>query len=83
MHVQALSLWKIIEHKLIKGTNAEDLKIYQISLSSHKNNMPEVSHFNSIYSLEIYEMFVYKHTETIEYVIKQATFKKTTSFTGK
>ena len=51
--------------------------------------MPKVSHFNSIYlllelcALEIYEMFVYKHTETIEYVKKQATFKKTTSFTGK
>ena len=32
--------------------------------------MPNVSHYNTISEIilpEIYEMFVYKHTETIEY----------------
>ena len=36
--------------------------------------MPKVSHYNSllfeIYAPEIYEMVVYKHTETIEYLKK-------------
>ena len=34
--------------------------------------MLKVSHYNTIYfeiyALETYEMFVYKHTETIEYI---------------
>ena len=34
--------------------------------------MPKVSHYNTvylkIYAPVLYEMFVYKHTETIEYV---------------
>ena len=36
--------------------------------------MPRVLHYNTVYFVryetEIYEMFVYKHTETIEYVKK-------------
>ena len=50
-----------------------------MSLSSHKNNMPKISDY--IYHLlfelcatKIYETFVYKHTETVEYVKKQPTF---------
>ena len=44
-----------------------------ISSSSDKNIVPEVSHCNTVFFFEIYapgiyEMFVYKHTETIEYV---------------
>ena len=51
----------------------------QISLSLHKNNVPKVLHRNSIYFFEIYapeiyEMYVYKHTETIEYVKKKPNF---------
>ena len=45
----------------------------QISLSSHKNNVPKVSEYDNIYFFklcapEIYETFVYEHAETIEYV---------------
>ena len=47
--------------------------------SSHKNNMPTISHNNTFYFLRllftfrdmlirIYEIFVDKHVETIEYV---------------
>ena len=36
--------------------------------------MPKFSHYNTVYFLSYahprYEMFVYKHTETIEYVKK-------------
>ena len=32
--------------------------------------------------LQICEMFVYKHTETIEYLRSSLLFKKTTSFKG-
>ena len=36
--------------------------------------MTEISHYNSllfeIYALKIYEMFIYNHTGTIEYVKK-------------
>ena len=56
----------------VKGTlcRSENLQVF---LSSHKNNMPKVSHYNTIYFLSyahprctVYEMFVDKHTETIE-----------------
>ena len=45
----------------------------QISLSSLKKNMPKVSQYDNIYFFklcapEIYEMVVYEHVETIEYV---------------
>ena len=40
--------------------------------SSHENNMADISHYNtfdfSIYVQVRYEKFVWKHTETIEYV---------------
>ena len=40
--------------------------------------MPKVSYYNSllfeIYAPEKYEMFLYKHTETTEYVKKQPNF---------
>ena len=36
--------------------------------------MPKVSHYNSlifeVYAPQTYDMFVYKHTETMEYVKK-------------
>ena len=32
--------------------------------------MPKVSHYNDLLLCEIYEMLVYKHTETIDYVKK-------------
>ena len=45
-----------------------------MSLASHEINMPKVLHYVSIYfelcAPKIHEMFVYKHTETIEYVEK-------------
>ena len=40
--------------------------------------MPKVLDYNTlyflIYALEIYDMFVYKHTKTIEYVKKYPAF---------
>ena len=40
--------------------------------------MPKVPHYNSIHfelcTPEIYEMFIYKHTETIEYVKTMPSF---------
>ena len=36
-----------------------------------------------IYTTEVYEIFVYKHTEKIEYVKSSLLFKKNTNFTGK
>ena len=45
-----------------------------ISSSSHKNNMPKVSHYQTFTFWDIRTqdiwMFVYKHTETIKYVKK-------------
>ena len=55
----------------LKGTQCR-CKNLAISSYSHKDNMPKVSHYNTvylkIYAPVLYEMFVYKHTETIEYV---------------
>ena len=50
----------------------ENLMIF---LSSHKDDMPKVLHYNNVlFELcqpEIYEKFIYKYTiETIEYVKK-------------
>ena len=46
-----------------------------------RKKMPKVSHLNSFLDFDIWaflkgEMFVYKHTETIEYVKKKATFSQ-------
>ena len=35
-----------------------------------------------LYNREVREIFVYRHTETIEYVKHLPTFKKITNFTG-
>ena len=35
------------------------------------------------YAPEIYEMFFYKHTETIEYVKSSLLLKKNVNYTGK
>ena len=51
--------------------------------------MPKISYYNTvyfffeIYAPEIYEVFVYKHRETIECVKKYPIFLKNTNFTGK
>ena len=50
--------------------------------------MPKVSHYNRIYFLsyvhyDMYEMFVYKHTETIKYDKSSLLFKEISNFTGK
>ena len=43
-----------------------------ISSSSHKNNMPKISHYSTLYTLtyahKTCDKFVYKHSETTEYV---------------
>ena len=57
-----------------------------ISSYLHEDNMPKVLHYNTVYFLfapVIYEMFVYKHIETIEYVKSSLLFKKNSNFTGK
>ena len=35
-----------------------------------------------LYTRKVWEMFVYKHAETIEYVKISLLFKKNTNFTG-
>ena len=50
-----------------------------ISLSSHENNMPEISNYSiflffDIDTRKICEMFVYKHLETIKYAKNLRTF---------
>ena len=51
------------------------MKILQYVHLHIKNNTTQIVHYNTFHFLryaqpELYEMFVYKHTETIEYVKK-------------
>ena len=73
------------EFEKFKKCKSENL---QISLSSHKNNMLKISHYNSIY------FWSYSHSRYMECwytnILKQYNmlessllFKKNTNFTGK
>ena len=48
------------------------MQIWKFNGILNKNNMPKVLYYNTVYFLRythrIYEMFVYKHTETTEYI---------------
>ena len=58
------------------------MKIYLYLRLHIKINKPKVSHYNTVYFMryahpslwdmhtQVYEMFIYKHTETMEYVKK-------------
>ena len=79
----------MIYYQVILTVHQSRYENLPISSSLHRNNMPKVSHYNTVITLfeictpEIYEMFVYKHKQTIEHVKKSSLLvKKNANFTG-